>query len=265
MKKFFKVPNFIFNYQLSPSAFYLYIYLSNTFFWKKSVRIKLKTIGKNCDMCTNTVLSALNELEKCRLIEKIHHKHFQSGFKTTNEYVIKRIKSNFAKLDPAVFKLLKKSKTSALLYCAVCYYQNSHNQAYPSYAQLQELTQLSKTTCINKISDLSNKGFLCKEHYICIAGDFGHNNYITISVKLRVFLFSVIFKTYGRFEILFECFEYKKTVKISDGNYKEKFQKITFSCIIFRAKAKKMAFDFFRVRGGCTNFEHPIIDPLKLR
>lgn len=265
MKKFFKVPNFIYNYHLSPSAFYVYIYLSNTFYWKKSVRIKLKTIAKNCDMCTNTVISALGELEQCKLIQKIHHKHFQSGFKTTNEYIIRRVNSKFAKIDPNVFKFLKSSKTSALLYCAVCYYQNSHNQAFPSYAQLQNITGLSKTTCINKVTEMSGNGLLCKEHYICLAGDFGHNNYTTLSMRLRVFLFSVIFKNYGRFIVLFECYEFEKTVKISGGVYKEKFQKIRYTCVIFCEKARRKAMDFFKHKRGCTNFAHPIIDPHKLR
>lgn len=265
MNRFFKIPNLIFDYQLSPAAFYLYTYMTNTFYWKKSVRIKLKTISIKCDMSVNTVRSALDELCRYRLVEKIRHKNIRSGYTTTNEYVLHKISGRFAMIDKNVFNYLKTDKSAALIFCAIAFHQNAHNKAFPSYTQLQELTGLSRTTCINKVADMFVNGVICKEHHLCFYGDFGHNNYTTFSMKFRVFLFSIIYKNYGRFVVFYECYEYNLTIELSSGKYHHGYKKKNFTHVWYQAIARYEAVVLFSSQKGSKNFDKPIIDPLYLR
>ena len=263
--RFFKVSNGIFNFRLKPSAFYLYIYLANTFYWKKSVRIKLSTLSKNCAMSVNTVRAALSQLEEVFLIKKIRHKHIRSGYTTTSEYEIRRIGGKFSMLDKAMFELLKEDKGAAMVLCAVSSYQNSHNRAFPSYSQLTELTGLSRSTVTVKINVLNATGALCRERYVCLSGVYGHNNYATVSVKERFFLFIYILSRFGRYVILFEADEYYLNGRGKTTHYR---RTIFWVYIYHRSdrllSSMKRKF-FVDPSGGSPKIDKPIIDPLKLR
>lgn len=258
MTRFYKIPNLIFTYNLSPSAFYLYIHLCNRFYWKQSIRIKLKTLSTTTAMSINTVRSAISELESFKLIKKNQRKHHQSGYTITSEYEIYRLPGSFAMIDSKAFVYLQSDKSSAYIYCAIASYQNSNKKAFPSYRQIRELTGLSRATCINKVNILNRLGMLCRERYICYAGDYGHNNYVTINMKLRIFLFKVIFNHYGRFIVLFEAHEYDVSIEIPKSHNMKEQAKIKIKHI------PRTALFSFLQKGG-LNFDKPIIDPLKLR
>lgn len=273
MNRFYKVPNAIFDYKLNPSAFYLYTHLSNRFYWKKSIRIKLKTISDRCSMSVNTVRSALAELEANHLICKIPHKHFQSGYITTYEYKIYRLPGSFAMIDSKAFIFLKNDKSAAYIYCAVAHHQNRCCRSYPSYRQIILLTGLSRATVISKVNRLNALGMLCRERYICSCGAFGHNNYAVISMKFRIFLFSFICRLYGRFIVLFEACEYgitassdrsgRKIITIRHTKRTTLWVSIYHSNPLLRSKKSKTSFYFHGIGG--LNFDKPITDPNKLR
>lgn len=250
MKRFYKIPNELFKFKLSSSAFYIYIHLSNRFYWKKSIRIKLKTIAASCSMSINTVRSALTELISFDMIRKIHHKHIRSGYVIANEYVIRRLSGSFSMIDERAFYFLKEDKSAAYIYCAAAMCKNHSGFSFPSYNQLSGLTGLSRSTCISKVNKLNSLGVICRERYVLLQGSFGHNNYAQYSMELRICLFIVILKRYGRYEVLFEPLEYTFTV-MPGGNFNIHHTDITISLL-------------FSVRGS-INFDKPILDPHKLR
>ncbi|MBR1751736.1 MAG: helix-turn-helix domain-containing protein [Ruminococcus sp.] len=192
MERFYKIPDNLFAFRLSPSAFALYIHLTERFYFSSNIKIKLQTISEQTDMSINTVRRSIKELEGCGLVNTVMH--FNQGYRRTNEYVLTRIKGGFSAITAGMFKyiLTKLGKSALLVYCAVKSCANVSGRAFPSYKRLTQLTGLSRTSCINIVKELGNLGLLGKEHYISRSGDYGNNNYYAISLSLRVFVFALL-------------------------------------------------------------------------
>ena len=191
MKRFYKIPNELFDIKLSSSAFVIYLLLINRFYFCSSLRIKLATLSKQSHMSVNTVRTALAELQGKGLITV--NRRYRHGRITTNEYSICRLPGGFSKINSGLFfYILKTSGKSALMTYAAINRCASGGRAFPSHNQISSLTGLSRSTCINKVTALGKLGLLGRQHYICNAGDFGNNNYFTIGLRLRLFLFNIL-------------------------------------------------------------------------
>lgn len=189
--RFYKVHNSVYNYKLSSSAFFLYNYLVNRFYWTDTVRIKLSTIADKTGMSVNTVRRAINELISCSLMERRHR--YRRRLRTTNEYTVRRLSGNYARVEEAVFRNKELDKSMVYVYCAVKSFEsNRGHRAFPSYGQLCELTGLSRATVISKVAGLSALAMYIKSVYLKTAGDFGHNNYCGITMSGRVIFLLVL-------------------------------------------------------------------------
>lgn len=198
MNRYYMIPNNLFDYRLSSSAFALYVLLLNRFYFTDSVKIKLETLSKQTGFCVNTIQKAIRELHNKGLVTV--RSRFKNGHRTTNEYFIKRLTGKFSRIDRKLFYFILNSqgKAALLVYCVVNHYANKSGRAFPSYNQISALTGLSRATCILKVRLLGESGTLAREHYICAAGDHGHNNYVTVSLTLRFFLFNIILYFYRK-------------------------------------------------------------------
>lgn len=201
MRKFYKIPNAVFSYHLSPSAFLVYIYLTNNFYFTPKVIIKLSTIGSKLDMSINTTRKAVNELHNKRLIT-VRRRFSPVGNRTTNEYSLHRIEGGFSCIDSRTFKdiFLKLGCSALMIYCAVVRCANKSSRAFPSYNQISDITGLSRRCCIDKVRLIGEHGYLARTHYICRAGDHGNNNYISLTQEIRFFLFNLLSRAFAHFE-----------------------------------------------------------------
>ncbi|WP_164489184.1 helix-turn-helix domain-containing protein [Ruminococcus sp. Marseille-P6503] len=198
MKRYYKVPNVMFELKLSASAFVIYVLITNRFYFTGTVKIKLHTLSAHTGFCVNTVQTAIKELHSKDLLKVIPR--FKNGRRTTNEYILNRLQGNFSRIDRRLFYFIlsKAGKSALMVYCAVNHCANTSGRAFPSYNQISSLTGLSRATCISKVKLLGELGTLAREHYVCTAGDYGHNNYVTVSLKLRFFLFNIILSSYRK-------------------------------------------------------------------
>jgi len=206
---FLKVPNELFSYKLKPSAFIVYIYLSSIFYWKKSIKIKLETIARKCHMSINTAQTAVNELTTRGLLHKtecyINHR------RVTNEYKVTKLSGGFAMIEKNILKLELDNRAFMIL----CYIYNRANQSlksYPSISEIHNGTGLGRTTIISKVRLLQGMGLLCKERYVCLKGDYGHNNHTLIRLTLRVILFNFINKILEAYDSLAQSVNITKKI-----------------------------------------------------
>lgn len=201
MRRFYKIPNVIFNYHLSPSAFLVYIHLTNNFYFTAKVRVKLSTISHRLNISINTARKAVNELHNKNLLT-IRRRFNCNGHRSTNEYVLNKMEGGFSCVDRRTFcDILSTLGCSALvIYCAVVRCANKDNRAFPSYKQLSYLTALSRRCCIDKVRLIGEHGYLARTHYVCRAGDYGNNNYISLTQEIRFFLFNLLARAFAHFE-----------------------------------------------------------------
>lgn len=197
-KAFLKVYSDIYNYKLSISAFAVYLYLTSISYKDLSATVKFDRIASRCNMSVNTAQRAVKELCEKSLIKKVNR--YTSIFhRTSNKYLVTVLSGTFTMIDRRIFKLgLDNSSLYTLAAIQMC--QKSHsNMSFPSYSQISETTGLSRSTVISKVKVLRERGLLAKELYIRLDNKFGHNNYYSITLDLRLFLFDMILRLKSRF------------------------------------------------------------------
>lgn len=191
MKKVIKIYNSLFDYDLKASSFKVYVYLSCFFWWKDSSCVKLETISKRCNMSINTVQSCINELINKDLIAK--QACYKDHKRVTNRYKIKRLQGKFTIIERNAFKQDLDNSTF-MIFCAISMRKNKRGMAFPSLKTITEDTGLSRTTVIYKVKILKDSGYIHKQHYITIYGDFGNNNHTVFSLVSRAFIMRYIAK-----------------------------------------------------------------------
>ena len=217
--KIIKIYNELFNYNLKTSSFKVYIYLSTFFWWKKSACVKLQTIADRCNISINTAQRAINELTSKELITKcICHKDHR---RTTNIYTVTKLSGKYTIIERSMF--YQNIDNSAFkIYCAIAMRKNHAGKAFPSLSTLQEDSQLSKNTVIEKVQILNDSGYILKSQYINKTGCFGNNNHTVLNLTVRAALLWLISKAEAMRKVICNCFimlissflqEVKKVIK----------------------------------------------------
>ncbi|MFA5658271.1 MAG: helix-turn-helix domain-containing protein [Oscillospiraceae bacterium] len=191
--KIIKVYEELFKYNLKASSFKAYHYLSSiSGWWKGRTCVKLATIAKRCNISINTAQRAVNELAAKGLIHKticiINHK------RTTNKYSVKALSGQFTVIERNVFFSLRDS-SAFMTFCGIAMHKNRNDMAFPSLKQLAKATGLSVPTIISKVSYLQEHGYLHKQRYTRLRGDFGQNNHKLFKLAFRAFLMWYIVKS----------------------------------------------------------------------
>lgn len=189
-KRKIKIPNAIFNYNLSKSAFRVYVYLLNAFSGYDYVgQVKFSKIAEVCHMSVNTAQAAIKELTLSGIVSKKHTYNWADGkaMYNSNKYTVSPLSGKYTLIDNAIVKNIE-DNAAFMIYCAISSYANAHRMSFPSYSQLEAITGLSRSTVINKVKLLSDNMVIAKSLYVRKAGMFGHNNYISLTSKLRAML-----------------------------------------------------------------------------
>lgn len=183
---FYKIPNDIFKFFLSPAAFKIYIYLTGKFWFIGRISIKHDTIAKKCKICKNTVKRAVLELENKGLIS-ITRCYGEHNKRLSNAYTLVNLPGRFSKLDKKVLNFDLDNSTF-MIFCYLNSKCNHAGNSFPSISRISRETGLSRGTVINKAALLHEKSIVLKQNNISQYGDFGNNSYIIISLKTRLCL-----------------------------------------------------------------------------
>lgn len=195
MTKFLKLPNNLFEFKLSPSAFYLYARLALIFKSDSSFKIKLDCIASWCKMSKSTVCRAIRELSDVGLIKKSCTYTIKDhiAYQGQNEYKLTSLGGSFTMIEASVLHNISRiDKTTFVIYCYIKKCSNSNNMAFPSISNIQNATGFSKQTVISKIKKIETSLLIAKTNYIVLSGCFGNNNYHIITYKLRRILMALL-------------------------------------------------------------------------
>ena len=200
-EKIIKLPYKLFEYNLKASSFRVYIYLSSIAggWWKNRVCVKLATISERCNISINTAQRCVNELAEKKLINKTVC--FKDHRRTTNEYSVKTLDGSFTVIERNVFFSLRDS-SAFMTFCGIAMHKNLNDMAFPSINQLATATGLSVPTITAKVKLLSEHGYLHKQRYTRLRGDFGHNNHRLFKLAFRAFLMWYIVKSDTVFQLI---------------------------------------------------------------
>lgn len=201
--KVLKINNELFKYNLKPSTFKVYVYLSSYLWWKNRKCVKLETIAARCNISINTAQRAINELISKELITKcICHKDHRG---TTNIYTVPELLGKYTIIERAMFH--QNIDNSAFkIYCAIAMRKNQSGKAFPSLSTIQEDSQMSKNTIIEKVQLLNDAGYILKSQHIKQTGAFGNNNHTVLDLAVRAAFLWLIRKAEAMREVICNFF-----------------------------------------------------------
>lgn len=174
--RFIKVSNKIFEYKLTPKAFYVYCYLLTKVKGNKTI-LGYDDIAMYCHMSKKTAISSIAELKERGLVEK-QYRHNDIGF-IRNRYIVKNIVDkddknrdiNWFKIDYEVFN----TKIKPVDFVVYAYLRKRMGQdsklgyetAFPSLNTIHKDTGISRSRVVTSISYLRTHSFLnrVKRHY----------------------------------------------------------------------------------------------------
>lgn len=157
---FFKMSNSIFEYKLSPKAFIVFTFLSCKVNILQSVAIKHDDIAIHCNICRQSVITAIHELEVRKLVTKQNRYNF-IGFKSNRYYVKNLVMSKgWFKVERQVFD----TDISPLNFMVFAFIKKSMNnridEAFPSYNTISECTGISRNSAISAVRYLRSFTFV---------------------------------------------------------------------------------------------------------
>lgn len=177
MKRFIKIPITVLELDLTPLQLLVYAGIVSLKSKNNYTVATGSTIAKRCGISSNSVYTAVKELEAVGLISKTNN--IKSGRNTANGYHISCIGGKFVKIDYSVFKYnLSPSQFAA--YVIIKSKCNHANRAFPSLKQISKLAHICIDTVISAVRALADKGLLLFKHYVRRCKCYGHNNYIII-------------------------------------------------------------------------------------
>lgn len=177
MKRFIKIPNAVFELQLTPMQLLTYAAIVSLKSKENFTRATGRTIADKCNTAPNSVYTAIQELENLGLIKKTNH--YENGKRTTNSYKINPICGKFTKIEYSVFDY-KLSPSEFAAYAVIKCKANHARLAFPSLNQIARLANICIDTVIKAVRKLETIHIITYSHYVRKCGCFGHNNYTVI-------------------------------------------------------------------------------------
>ena len=185
MKRFIKIPNAIFELQLTPMQLLVYAAIVSLKSKADTTVAAGRIISKRCNVAQNSVYTAVNDLENLGLIRKTNH-YNKDGKRISNSYKINNINGKFTKLEYGIFAY-KLTPTEFAAYVTIKSKANHSNLSFPSLRQIAELANICIDTVIKAVKKLNELKIIVQSHYVRKCGCFGHNNYSVIDfVKMTI-------------------------------------------------------------------------------
>lgn len=182
MQGFIRVPNSIFEYELTPSELMTYCFLLSKCQYFNATTIKISTIAEGCGCSRNTSATAVNGLVRKGLLS-VQTRYYR-GYQGANRYNIANLGGGWFKLDKAIFNLkLNKSDFAVYLYILKC--TNRSGNAFPSASKISSFTGVSEPRVRQAVKELSSLCLLRKKQQLKNCGSWGCNMFLVFTQTVR--------------------------------------------------------------------------------
>ena len=156
--RFFKMPNQIFDYLLTPRASFVYAYLLSHKNLLHTVILSYKGIAENCHMDEKTAQKAVQELVNNKLIYKETRQSYKGNLK--NKYWITVLSGGWFKVEYQVFHTQIKCY-DFMIYCYIKKHMDSkHCEAFPSLNAIAAGTGISHSRVVTAVQYLRRFTFI---------------------------------------------------------------------------------------------------------
>lgn len=175
--RFFRVPNQIFDFRLTPKAFRTYIFLLSKANIFQTAVVGYEGIASACRMSMRSASSAVQELVSAGLLVKENRYHFLGYAK--NKYTVRRLPGGWFKVGMDVIESNLKN-TDFIVYCFIRKCMDSkHEEAFPSLNAISKGTGISHSRVSVAVRYLREHTYLnrVKRHYRKTRA-YRHNRYL---------------------------------------------------------------------------------------
>lgn len=182
--RFFKMPNRIFEYKLSPKAVFVYAYLFSHKNVLHAITTSYKNIADNCHMDEKTAQKAVQELIGGNLIFKEARHNFRGKLK--NKYWVTGLPGGWFKVEYQIFRTQMKSY-DFMVYCYIKKHMDStYQEAFPSLNAISSGTGISRSRVVASVQYLRRFTFInrVKRHYKRTRA-YRHNRYLSFCFKSK--------------------------------------------------------------------------------
>ncbi|HEX3018092.1 MAG TPA: helix-turn-helix domain-containing protein [Caproicibacter sp.] len=179
--RFFKMPNKIFSYQLSPKSMFVYAYLISRMNALHAAVVSYDTISCNCHMDRKTAAQAVKELLQQQLISKETRRNYRGNLK--NKYMVNMLPGRWFKVDYQVFQT-QIGSTDFMVYCFVKKCMSVQGEAFPSLNTIAKDTGISHSRIVQSVKYLRRYTFInrVRRHYRRTKA-YRHSRYILFRFK----------------------------------------------------------------------------------
>lgn len=183
MNGFFKMSNTIFSYDLSPKAFIVYAYFCNKKNRFGCVIAKCEDIAKACNLCRQSVMTAIVELEERELVTK-HNRYNSLGYKSSSFSVTNLVsKKGWFKVERELFTTsIKPIDFMVYTFIKKCMF-NSTSEAFPSINYISRNIFISHRRVETAVKYLRQFTFLNKIRRIRRNRTFKRNRYLHFKLR----------------------------------------------------------------------------------
>lgn len=156
--RFFKMPNKIFDFGLSPKAIFVYAFLLSRTNVLSAVTASYDNIADNCHMDRKTAQRAISELSEHDLINK-EGRHTYTG-KLKNKYWVANLTGGWFKTEYQIFK----TNIGSYDFTVYCYIKkhmdNEVSEAFPSLRAISNGTGISHSRVTDAVKYLRRYTFI---------------------------------------------------------------------------------------------------------
>lgn len=183
MAGFFKMSNRVFDYKLSPKAFVVYAYMCNKSNRFDCLIAKCEDIAVACNLCRQSVMSAIAELERVNLVIK-NNRYNALGYKASS-FSVKTLleKKGWFRIERELFNT-NINPADFLVYAFIkkCMF-NSTSEAFPSLSYIAEGAGLSHRRVCTAVKYLRQYTFLNRIRRLKRNLTFNRNRYLHYRLK----------------------------------------------------------------------------------
>lgn len=149
--RFFKMPNHIFSYSLTPKAILVYAYINSRMNSLHAAILSYDNIACSCRMDRKTAVQAVRELLQRGLIEKKTRCNYRGKLK--NKYMVGSLPGGWFKVEHRILQTRIRS-TDFAVYCYIKMRMDSKDEAFPSLNAIAAGTGISHSRVVQAVQYL---------------------------------------------------------------------------------------------------------------
>lgn len=175
--RFFKMPNRIFSYPLTPKSIMVYAYISSRMNSLHAAVLSYDDIAQGCRMDRKTAGQAVKELVQNQLIEKKARRNYRGKLK--NQYMVGGLSGGWFKVEYQLLKDTSIRCTDFTVYCYIRMCMDKRNESFPSLKAISCGTHISHSRVAQAVKYLREYTFInrVKRHYRRTQA-YRHNRYL---------------------------------------------------------------------------------------